>query len=312
MQMLKGFAKNALPRLRSGLRLQRCDGCDGNCPSGHCWNVVSATAAAAHCNCIWKCSRVPSSGGPSMYAAPSRSRYLHQFLRMCAGALARYSVTVNVGALPIDKDRGSVCEPPLFVDPALGGNRGSPGKRRGWRSERRQSAMEVRQSPQRLEAVRLEVVVNSSPTDDQRQRQGGGGRQRTERQASGSGGTPPPGGGGTPPPTPAPTTPAPAGTTPAAPGTTPAPTGPAPTKPAPTTPVPAGTTPAARNDPRADDHWANASWSRPTAAHAGTGPRYRCQGKGQLGESRVAASLRALGVRTRCQAAGQGASGSRQ
>jgi hypothetical protein len=61
---LANFGKNALPRMKSGLQMQRCSRTVKRCPSGKSWQVVNqALGVGPVCVCTWKCLTGGSSGG---------------------------------------------------------------------------------------------------------------------------------------------------------------------------------------------------------------------------------------------------------
>ena len=222
--LMRDIALEAMPRLRSGVRLQRCS---DKCPRGHCWQVVSASAAAAHCNCVWKCRPVPNAGPPQAQIGPtnpSRPPSPPSGTRLGPGALFGNGMC---GCIKIDEeDLGAVCDPPLSTQPIVGGNRG--GGR--MRSQGGGGARPPGGGGGRPPAGPPPTTI--PPANTRRPSAGG-----SSSPPAGGGGSSPPGGGGTP--GPAPTTPTPTrpGTTPVGGSGTP---GPAPTTPAPTRP---GTTP---------------------------------------------------------------------
>jgi len=82
--LVAGIAHNALPRLRSGLSLQRCSSRD--CSPGHHWELISATCIATvlgvgRSSCEWRCVTTRPSGpsvsgrpsGPSLIPEPSQT-----------------------------------------------------------------------------------------------------------------------------------------------------------------------------------------------------------------------------------------------
>ena len=134
--ILTALPKNAVPRLRSGLRLQRCG---GDCPPGYCWQVVDATAAAAHCNCIWRCMPVTLSPSQTTIDDPyRRPRTPPTGPRWGFGALGGIQeggqLGPSCGCTRISEDQGAVCDPPLSIIPSLGGGGPMPGIRGGSRS----------------------------------------------------------------------------------------------------------------------------------------------------------------------------------
>jgi Domain of unknown function (DUF4157) len=115
---LSDVGRNAMPRLRSGLKLQRCG--SGNCPPGNCWQVVGAIAGVATCTCQWRCLSTPSSGdsiSDPNYIPPSRPTDT----RLHWGALGTTSTIVTSGCLctPLPEDRGAVCASFSVTNPSL-------------------------------------------------------------------------------------------------------------------------------------------------------------------------------------------------
>jgi hypothetical protein len=58
--LLTNTARNVMPRLRSGLQLQRCS--TDTCPEGYYWQVVNSAVIASGCVCTWRCLQGQSSG----------------------------------------------------------------------------------------------------------------------------------------------------------------------------------------------------------------------------------------------------------
>jgi hypothetical protein len=110
------LARHASPRMKSGLRLQRCGG--GDCPPGWCWQVFAADAGIATCTCHWRCSSTPTSG--MAYEDPYAPRpsiptdYRHNI-----GALGSTTTIITAGCLCPDlpQDRGAVCGTTRVVEP---------------------------------------------------------------------------------------------------------------------------------------------------------------------------------------------------
>ncbi len=130
------LAKNNRPGLKAGLSMQRCS---DKCSSGYCWQVVETTAALAHCNCIWKCRKTPSSGGPAVYDPNKRPPTPPSGTRISIGAKATSGGITSETCLCNKLDRvedgedlGAVCDPPITgIRPSLGGGGGGklPGGR---------------------------------------------------------------------------------------------------------------------------------------------------------------------------------------
>lgn len=67
--ILGKFTTNVLPRLKSGLRLQACNGTVKRCPPGKFWEVVATQGAGPVCTCSWKCR--PGGGSMGYSSGPS-------------------------------------------------------------------------------------------------------------------------------------------------------------------------------------------------------------------------------------------------
>jgi hypothetical protein len=134
------LTKNTKPGLRAGLSMQRCS--NDECPSGFCWQVVATTAAAAHCNCIWKCLKLPPTSGdpPALYdrnkkrpdPPPSGKRWSVGAKSTSGGITSVTCLCNKLDQKEDGKDLGTVCEPPATgIRPSLGGGGGGklPGGR---------------------------------------------------------------------------------------------------------------------------------------------------------------------------------------
>ncbi len=71
----KGSVKELMPKLRSGVKLQRCAKTVKRCPKGKSWQVMGDPAATGPvCWCVWKClpdnSAYSSSSGPAFRCPP--------------------------------------------------------------------------------------------------------------------------------------------------------------------------------------------------------------------------------------------------
>jgi Domain of unknown function (DUF4157) len=76
----RDISRNALPRLKSGLQLQRCRRSVKRCPPGKSWQVVGqGMGVGPTCLCVWRClpggdtSSYESSSGPSIDCYPRGS-----------------------------------------------------------------------------------------------------------------------------------------------------------------------------------------------------------------------------------------------
>jgi hypothetical protein len=123
--LIEGYGRIGLTSGWS-LRLQRCG--DGVCPPGFCWQVATTTAAAVHCNCIWRCFAMPTSG--PAFTDPNAPRpSVPTDTRWGMGALGTSGgpTTGVCSCIKLEEEgRGTVCDPPLASQPALGGSRGLP------------------------------------------------------------------------------------------------------------------------------------------------------------------------------------------
>jgi hypothetical protein len=123
--ILTNTSKNAIPRLKSGLKLQRCN---GNCPSGYCWVAESATALGGVlglCQCHWRCRSTPSSG-PSWQPPPRRGPGpILPGSRPYGGTMfgldKRGYPQPTCHCKPLPQDRGAVCQGPYSFPVNLGG-----------------------------------------------------------------------------------------------------------------------------------------------------------------------------------------------
>lgn len=55
-RLLSGIARKVMPRLKTGLKLQRCSG-GGKCPDGYAWQVVMRAYTVLGCECLWRCQK---------------------------------------------------------------------------------------------------------------------------------------------------------------------------------------------------------------------------------------------------------------
>lgn len=138
----RALARRAMPRLRSGLALQRSVCGTGDCPPGYCWQVVDSGAGVASCNCYWACRPEPTSG-PVLRDPNAPRPWIPTDRRIGGGAMFAHGgiTTPGCGCLPIEGDRGAVCPPPLVSTPSSNfrswgggvaglGNRPQPGQTR--------------------------------------------------------------------------------------------------------------------------------------------------------------------------------------
>ncbi len=76
---LAGIARNVMPQLRSGLRLQGCTRSVKRCPPGKHWDLAGpATGAGPTCICVWRCMpgapvTGPEPSGPTLQCDPPGS-----------------------------------------------------------------------------------------------------------------------------------------------------------------------------------------------------------------------------------------------
>jgi hypothetical protein len=70
---LLDVSRNAVPRLRSGLRLQRCSQTVKRCPIHYSWRVKSSFGWGPGCTCVWKCMPGDPPGGLPTSDAPQLS-----------------------------------------------------------------------------------------------------------------------------------------------------------------------------------------------------------------------------------------------
>jgi molecular chaperone GrpE (heat shock protein) len=69
-----GFARHLMPRLRTGLAVQRCSRTVKQCPRGKSWQVVGQpTGAGPTCLCVWRCLPAGSSRCGGGYSASESS-----------------------------------------------------------------------------------------------------------------------------------------------------------------------------------------------------------------------------------------------
>jgi hypothetical protein len=132
--MLKTLTENAIPRLRSGLRLQRCS--SGDCPSGYYWTVVNATctstaAGVGASSCRWRCTKT-SSGQPSV-SGPPQARPIILPEQSTSGICTEHGTCVcnpptDSDGNPYTSEQGVRCE---VMGGAIGGRRRGRRGRRG-------------------------------------------------------------------------------------------------------------------------------------------------------------------------------------